>query len=110
MLENGIDPFVERMLDYTAKRQQALSDNIANLDTPGYQAKDVQFSDILGGASSVEEVDLTTDNVKPNGNTVDLEKQMTLMTQNGLQYITLIQYLSANLKTLRSAIIDGGKG
>jgi flagellar basal-body rod protein FlgB len=109
MLENGINPFVEKMLDFTAKRQQAISANIANLDTPGYQARDVEFKQELSNASSIHDVDID-DAVKQNGNNVDLEKQMTRMTQNGLQYMMLIQYLSSDIKTLHTAIIEGGKG
>ena len=109
MLENGINPFVEKMLDYTAKRQQAISANIANLDTPGYQARDVEFHQELSNASSIKEVDVN-DSVKANGNNVDLEKQMTRMTQNGLQYMMLIQYLSSNIKILHTAITEAGKG
>jgi flagellar basal-body rod protein FlgB len=109
MLENGINPYVEKMLDYTAKRQQAISNNIANLDTPGYTAKDVEFHEELSSASEISNVELD-DKVKPNGNNVDLETQMTKMTQNGLQYVMLVQYLTSDIKTLRSAITDGGKG
>lgn len=108
MLENGINPFVEKMLDYAAKRQQEISSNIANLDTPGYQAKDVEFEQELSSASSIKEVDVN-DTVKPNGNNVDLEKQMTRMTQNGLQYMMLIQFLSSDIKILHTAISEGGK-
>jgi len=108
MLENGIDPFVERMLDYTARRQQALSDNIANLDTPGYRAKDIEFQQELSSISSLQEIDVE-DAAKPNGNNVDLEKQMTRMTQNGLQYMLLVDYLRSNIQTIKSAINDGNK-
>jgi flagellar basal-body rod protein FlgB len=108
MMENGINPLVERMLDYTARRQQALSDNIANLDTPGYRAKDVEFHQELSSASSLQEVTVE-DNEKPNGNNVDLEKQMTRMTQNGLQYMILVDYLRSDVQTIKSAINDGGK-
>lgn len=101
-----INPFVERMLDFTAKRQQAISANIANLDTPGYTAKDVSFHEELSGAASLENVELE-DEAKPNGNNVNLETQMTKMTQNGLQYMLLVQYLSSDVRTLRSAIADG---
>jgi flagellar basal-body rod protein FlgB len=44
---NEIDAAIERMLDFTARRQQALASNIANLDTPGYKAKDVAFQQEL---------------------------------------------------------------
>ena len=47
---------------------------------------------------------------KANGNNVDLEREMTEITKNGLQYITLVQYLNQKIKTLRSSITGGGQG
>ena len=47
--------------------------------------------------------------LKANGNNVDIDTQMTLMTKNGLQYVTLVQYLNQKLKTLRSSINEGGR-
>ena len=110
MLENGINPLVEKMLDFTARRQQTISSNLANLDTPGYQAKDIQFHDALSTAnSSIDEVEVDDANVKANGNNVDLEKQMTQMTQNGLQYVLLVEYLRSNIQSIKTAITEGGK-
>jgi flagellar basal-body rod protein FlgB len=108
MMEHGINPFVEKMLDHAARRQEALSDNISNLDTPGYRAKDVQFHNELAGAFSVEDTEAEEEE-KPNGNTVNLETQMTSLTQNGLQYMTLIQFLSSNVQSIKYAITEGGK-
>jgi flagellar basal-body rod protein FlgB len=110
MLENGINPLVEKMLDFTARRQQTISSNLANLDTPGYQAKDIQFHDALSTAtSSIEELEVDDANVKANGNNVDLEKQMTQMTQNGLQYMLLVEYLRSDIQSIKTAITEGGK-
>ena len=107
MIDGKLYPQLEQMLDWTAKRQQALSANIANLDTPGYRAKDVAFSEQLG------EAQLTTyevaTNVKDNGNSVDLDREMTELTKNGLQYIALVQYLNSKLRTLRTSLTEGGK-
>ncbi len=47
---------------------------------------------------------------KPNGNNVDIERELTEITKNGLQYITLVQYLNQKIRTLRTAITEGGKG
>jgi flagellar basal-body rod protein FlgB len=46
---------------------------------------------------------------KPNGNNVDIERELTEITKNGLEYITFIQYLNQKIRTIRSAITDGGK-
>jgi len=110
MLDGPISPFVEKMLDFTAKRQQALSTNLANLDTPGYKSKDVKFTDELSAAGSSTQMIEDQSNPKPNGNTVDLESQMTKLNQNGLQYVLLVQYMSSEVKSLRYSISEGTKG
>ena len=119
-------PYIERMLDLTSKREQLLTSNIANLDTPGYRSLDVQFSDALSSQVEMASTNaahlagpLDTGSMrmleaegklKPNGNNVDLESQMTDLTKNGLQYVTLIQYLNSKLKTLKTAIAESGRG
>lgn len=42
--------FARQALDVRAYRQELLSSNIANADTPGYKARDVDFASALGGA------------------------------------------------------------
>lgn len=117
-------PLVENMLDWTAKRQQAISANLANIDTPGYKARDISFSEHLQGLSlettsnlHLESFSQNGMNVfevgtpdKQNGNSVDLDREMTELTKNGLQYIALVQFLNQKIRTLRSAINDGGRG
>ena len=117
-------PAIENRLDLAAKRHQAISANLANIDTPGYKAKDVRFSEQLQSLSlettSGEHLQTEVSNgmsiydidakMKDNGNTVDLDQQMTDLTKNGLQYVALIQFLNQKIRTLRMAINDGGRG
>lgn len=119
---NKLFPVVENLLDWTAKRQQTISANLANIDTPGYKAKDISFSEQMKAlsleVSSPVHLEPTTGNglgvfevdtkAKQNGNTVDLDREMTELTKNGLQYVALVQFLNQKLRTLRSAIRDGG--
>jgi flagellar basal-body rod protein FlgB len=115
---------IEDLLSWTSKRQQALSANIANMDTPGYRSKDYSFDQELAtidlAATSSKHIAPLEDTnhsrvyevgtkVKLNGNNVDLEREMTEITKNALQYITLVQYMNQKIKTLRSAISEGGK-
>ena len=125
MIEDKLFPQLEDLLSWTSKRQQALASNVANLDTPGYRAKDFSFQDQLTSitmkATSGKHIAPSADNStarvydvegqeKPNGNTVNIEREMTEITKNGLQYITLVQYLNQKIRTLRSAISEGGRG
>jgi flagellar basal-body rod protein FlgB len=122
--DNPMFPALEDLLSWTSKRQQALAANIANLDTPGYRAKDYKFEEALStidlASTSSKHISPVDDssrsrlyeedtNVKPNGNSVDIEREMSALTKNGLEYITLVQYLNQKIKTLRSAISEGGK-
>ena len=123
MIETSFLNFIESHLSIASKRQQVLSANIANVDTPGYRAQDVAFEDQmdllnlvgtagrhmtpLGSDAGFQMFDVGT-KAKPNGNTVDLDRELTEVTKNGLQYVTLMQFLQNNLRTLRSSITDGG--
>jgi len=124
-MDNQMFPMLEGLLNLTARRQQALASNIANIDTPGYKSLDVPFQQELSMSlrmaatepSHMIQPALTAASafvesggeIKPNGNNVDLDRQMTELTKNGLQYITLVQYLNQKLRTLRSSINEGGR-
>ncbi len=123
MIESSFMNFIESQLSVASKRQQVLSANIANVDTPGYRAQDVTFEErlellnLVGTAgrhmtnaatsSGFRMFDVDT-KTKPNGNTVDLDRELTEVTKNGLQFVTLMQFLQNKMRTLRSSITDGG--
>jgi len=87
----------EKRLTWTAQRQNVLATNIANANTPAFQARDVQsFAKVLAGATSVAPTltqpnhmagtgptglaSLITDPPKAralDGNTVTLDEQLT---------------------------------
>src|SRR6266850_7015834 len=93
---------LENLLTWTAKRQQAIAANVANLDTPGYRAKDYSFDSEFQEARKFE----VSTPVKSDGNNVNLERELTESTKNGLQYITLVQFLNQKLRTLRASITE----
>jgi len=108
MIEDRMFPVLDNLLTLTSKRQQILAGNVANIDTPGYRAKDLSFAAELDGSLDSRTIDVETKE-KSNGNNVDLDREMTEITKNGLQYVTLVQYLNQRIKTLRAAISEGGK-
>jgi flagellar basal-body rod protein FlgB len=63
----------------------------------------------LPGSDSNTRVYEVDAEVKGNGNTVDLENQMSELTKNGIQYLALVEFINSNLKTLRYSISEGGK-
>jgi flagellar basal-body rod protein FlgB len=120
---------LNRALDASSLRQQAISNNLANAETPGYKTKKVVFEDILkqhlanqtnfvgtqtnplhmaigqptGGvtAQTVESPDTVMQN---NGNNVDPDTEMTEMGNNALWYDTLTEQLNSEFQQLSIAI------
>ena len=45
MIQDKMFPVLEELLSWTSRRQQALAANVANMDTPGYRAKDYSFKE-----------------------------------------------------------------
>ena len=125
MISNQFQNFLENVLSWSARRQEAVSANIANIDTPGYRSKDYSFQqemDTIGMAatsdkhmmpaemsSSANIFEVESRVQRDNGNNVDLDREMTEMAKNGLQYITVIQILNQKMRTLRSSIQEGGQ-
>jgi flagellar basal-body rod protein FlgB len=106
-------------------RQQVISRNLANVDTPGYQAQTVNFEDTLKRAlnesptlamkvtddfhqvSSAESPGFTS-KLRPGGteradqNNVDVDVEMIDMSETGIQYQAVSQSLSQKLLLLKN--------
>jgi flagellar basal-body rod protein FlgB len=105
---------LSQMIQAASLRHQVLSQNIANIDTPGYQAMDVSFSEELrlasaGASGSIGDVKatVTTDPVRTqryDGNAVDLDRQMAKMAANAVWHSALVQIMNSRLNFLRTAI------
>lgn len=119
-------PFTEHALDWTARRQKVLSSNLANVDTPGFRARDMSFEPAIHNATplkttsaqhigmpavedSVRTFEVETTVRKANGNSVDLDRELSAAVKNGVQYLTLIQFVNQKLRTIRSGISEGGR-
>jgi len=97
-------------MDKCLQRNQVLSSNIANSETPGYKAKDV-FLNILEpvtpeGVIRYSITERTDVEAKENGNTVDIGKEMTSIVENVLEYNALVNALSKSIKGMEYAIED----
>jgi len=106
---------LERYLDLSAKRQELISSNIANVDTPGYRTRDIDFHGELARAVSGDDSDtepivhevhgLTA---RPDGNNVSVDREGLLLSEVQLQFNIAEQLLKDNFKTLNLAINGGG--
>ena len=105
------------MIRATTVRQRILASNLANVETPGYEAQDVTFDKVLAevrgtsGRSSAE-VPGVQPVVRPDpdgairrdGNTVDLDRQMAKLAENTLWHNGLVQILVSRMNVMKSAI------
>lgn len=106
-------------LDATWKRNQVISENIANVDTPGYKRKEVSFEQYLEKAlktnSEDESSGLTRVQSKiytPNqqlsyrkdGNNVDIDTEMVYLAENQVRYNTLLSQVNYDFSRLKSVI------
>lgn len=94
-------------------RQSALADNLANVDTPGYVRRDVDFEGTLRAAlADGESPDSATFSVqqdasapvRADGNSVDVDTESTALAQNALDYQALVQVAESRIQILQSAI------
>ena len=108
-----------KLLDAAVLRQEAIASNIANAETPGYRRLDVASdfaqklrTQVEGGnfASNADSLrphlaeDLTARSVRPDGNTVEIERELLQMNHNSVQHEYLTGLISGNLKRLKMAI------
>ena len=108
----------KRLLDATALRQQAISSNIANLETPNYKRIDVDpiFETSLSKAMTSQDTsaiaeaplhlarDLTATAANRDGNTVQLDREMAALGENTLSHNLETQLLTGSMLRMRLAI------
>lgn len=110
-MDNSIK-ILEKIMDLCTYRQKILASNIANADTPGYKAKDINFKEELkkaveDGTSSFEIIESPTTMLNRDGNTVNIEVEMTKVAETMLMYNTATQLLSTRIRMLKDAIKGG---
>ncbi len=124
---------LSKSLDMLNVRANTISANIANAETPGYKAKQVDFENALAdalqsgptaqmSATSPGHFPIKTapldvlqadvyDNpdveVSPDGNTVNLEREMASLAENSISYKSATQLINKKLGSLKYAISGG---
>jgi len=114
-------------LQLRSRRAELLAENLANSDTPGYKARDIDFKKVLGAARSNAEALKTTQSghIQPgatntagvvrtgfrnplqaslDGNTVDVQVEQASFARNAVDYQTSLTLLSGRIRTLLTAI------
>jgi flagellar basal-body rod protein FlgB len=114
-------------------RNNVTSSNIANAETPGYHAKKMDFENALARALDMDGANgLSTSSpehfavggvsvaktrpdiyedpegqVNNDGNTVDLEKEMSALSENAIMYKSALQLINKKMAALKYAAGDG---
>ena len=112
---------LERVVRQANIRNGVLSSNIANVDTPNYQAKDVKFSQVLGNEMSMTITDarhirtgsgdnasgeIQEENTKPwaDKNNVEMDQEVAKMTENAMLFEAGITLLKKKIQMFKNAL------
>ncbi len=123
--------FHHQALSLRAARQELLSSNVANADTPNFKAKDIDFASVLHEklslTTNLNKVSLNTtspthinsaaqgvfgDNIlyrvplqpSADGNTVDMDMERTRFADNAIKYDASITFINNEFRNLTSAM------
>jgi flagellar basal-body rod protein FlgB len=116
-----------REMTRAVQRQAVAAGNLANIDTPGYRTKEVQFSDALdgelgamhmtvtnarhlgatGGADPRNTTDVGGLAVRRDGNNVQLDRELLSMGRSAADFSAAETVLAAKFRLVRYAINEG---
>jgi flagellar basal-body rod protein FlgB len=122
---------ITRRMGWLTQRQTVLAENVANVNTPGYNEKDLKepdFSGILKGAASavhmvatnpnhittrpdgqIDGTVVTTEDRTLNGNGVSIEAQMMKVSDNSADYTLTTTLYKKHIALIKMAL-GGGSG
>lgn len=116
---------LNRAADAAWQRNEAISNNIANVDTPGYKRQDVDFESVLQQAlgnnryQSMDDkvanvnlsrlrgrayVDYANYSYRLDGNNVDIENENVMLAENQLKYQGLISSINQEFTNLQTVM------
>lgn len=126
------DSMMSRMkfyLDLSAKKQMVITSNLANADTPHYKANSFDFETVfreeVGQMGSLKATRpehfskprLIRDpaptqrpnsrDIGPDGNNVDMEKEMSALAENVIKFRAVSQLYSQRIRTIQFSIREG---
>lgn len=116
MATTPILQLLDGYLKVTSDRQQVVAANLANLDTPGYHVKDINFQSELRQALNEQTTGVAADPAtveveglpeRPDGNNVNMDRESMLLSQTQLQYQMGVQLVKEEFHRLLTAIKEG---
>lgn len=128
-LFSGTIRTLEHSLDYASAKNRTISNNISNIDTPNYKAKNVVFKNVLNDAisdsfeakrtnekhirfnsdyhSSYMITEKNNKMYNHNGNNVDVDKEMADLAKNQIYYQALVDRINGKFGSLQRVIRGG---
>lgn len=108
------DQNLQRALDRTSERHGLLVGNLANVNTPGYKRRDLDFNITLseemgrlGSQGSGATPEISRGSVRVDGSSVDLESEVMSIAQTELRFQTLTELTSRYFSGLKYVIREG---
>jgi flagellar basal-body rod protein FlgB len=124
MVSTAMTEALGRFLDVDVARYKLVSTNLANIDTPGYRTRDLDFRAELARASTeadgVEQGALASASFtpvarpvrglleRPDGNNVSVERESLLLAETQMKFNLGVQLLKDQFHTISLAINSGG--
>ncbi|WP_291814569.1 flagellar biosynthesis protein FlgB [Cellulomonas sp.] len=110
MFDSVTSVALDSALDGLALRQRTSADNVSNLQTPGYQAKRVQFEEALsqavsrGSGAVPATVAESLEPTREDGNNVNLDAETLLQIDTNLRFQLASQAMSGTFSSVRTAM------
>jgi len=102
---------IQTSLDGLAARQRIIAQNVANAETPGYTAQNVNFEDSLraavaNGDPTATDISTTPSSAHalPNGNNVNVDEETVALMDTGLRYQLATQSMNNEFSILRDSM------
>jgi flagellar basal-body rod protein FlgB len=111
-LVDGTQQLLEAAMRGSWQRETALTNNVSNADTPGYQRQEVNFESTLqnamDGSEPMEQVQFQTETVPtaagPNGTGISVDEEAAKVAENGLDYQALTEVASTRNSIMKAAM------
>jgi flagellar basal-body rod protein FlgB len=118
---SGADAYLRAAMSGLAARQRTIANNVANVDTPGFKASEVRFENVLNSAitrarpgappnqtnldAAARRTSLVNGTTsRADGNNIDIDREMEMLSEANLNYSALTQAMSTRLGILRAVI------
>ena len=113
MMANPVVQKLQAGITFTARRHEVIANNIANITTPGFKAKDLSEKNFISTLARIGDriedamqvINSPDAGVpRPDGNNVNIEREMTKLSSNAIRHNILISLLSKQFRMLESAL------